>query len=55
MEIIKTLREFLIENFLFEEDESLTNETSFLENGILSWSSLHFLRKHMESKWKMKK
>jgi acyl carrier protein len=35
MEIIKTLREFLIENFLFEEDESLTNETSFLENGIL--------------------
>jgi len=35
MEIIKTIRKFLIENFLFEEDENVRNETSFLENGIL--------------------
>ena len=35
MEIIKTIRKFLIENFLFEEDENLKNDTSFLENGIL--------------------
>ena len=35
MEIIKTIRKFLIENFLFEEDENVTNDTSFLENGIL--------------------
>jgi len=35
MKIIKTIRKFLIENFLFEEDENLKNDTSFLENGIL--------------------
>ena len=35
MELIKTIRKFLIENFLFEEDENVTNDTSFLENGIL--------------------
>ena len=35
MEIINTIRNFIIENFLFEEDENLKEETSFLENGIL--------------------
>jgi acyl carrier protein len=35
MDISKTLRKFLIDNFLFEEDENITDETSFLENGIL--------------------
>ena len=35
MEIINTVRNFIIENFLFEEDENLRSETSFLEDGIL--------------------
>lgn len=35
MEIINTIRNFIIENFLFEEDKNLKEETSFLENGIL--------------------
>lgn len=35
MKMINTIRNFIIENFLFEEDENLKAETSFLENGIL--------------------
>lgn len=35
METINTIRNFIIENFLFEEDKNLKEETSFLENGIL--------------------
>ncbi len=35
MEIIATVRRFIVENFLFEEDDSLKEETSFLENGII--------------------
>lgn len=35
MEINFTIRNFIIENFLFEEDENLKEDTSFLENGII--------------------
>lgn len=35
MEVSVTIRQFIIENFLFEEDENLKNDTSFLENGII--------------------
>ena len=35
MEIADTIRNFIIENFLFDEDDNLKNDTSFLENGIL--------------------
>ena len=36
MEDFKTaVRQFIIENFLFEEDENLKDDTSFLENGII--------------------
>ena len=36
MEVIKTtVRQFIIENFLFEEDENLKDDTSFLESGII--------------------
>ena len=35
MEINTAIRHFIIENFLFEEDENLKNDTSFLENGII--------------------
>ena len=35
MEVAGTIRQFIIENFLFEEDENLKEATSFLENGII--------------------
>lgn len=31
----RTVRQFIIENFIFEDDGSLTAETPFLENGIV--------------------
>lgn len=31
----KAVRKFIIENFIFEDDGSLTVETSFLDNGII--------------------
>lgn len=34
-EIKDKVRAFVIENFLFEEDENLKEDTSFLENGII--------------------
>ena len=34
-DIEKTVHEFIIRNFLFEDDGSLTAETSFLDNGII--------------------
>ncbi len=35
MDLIATIRQFIIENFLFEEDETLKEDTSFLESGII--------------------
>ncbi len=35
MELNATIRNFIIENFLFEEDENLKEETSFLEGGVI--------------------
>ena len=35
MELSETIRQFIIENFLFEEDEDLKEDTSFLEGGII--------------------
>ena len=34
-QIINTLRQYIFDNILFEEDESLQNDTSFLDNGIV--------------------
>lgn len=34
-EIKDKVRAFVVENFLFEEDENLKEDTSFLENGII--------------------
>lgn len=35
MDVNTTIRSFIIENFLFEEDEKLKEDTSFLESGII--------------------
>jgi len=34
-EIKDKIRAFVVESFLFEEDENLKEDTSFLENGII--------------------
>ena len=34
-EIRVIVRNFIIENFLFDDDGSLQNDTSFLDNGII--------------------
>ena len=36
MKEAKIIRNFIVENFLFEEDKNLKNDTSFLENGIIN-------------------
>jgi acyl carrier protein len=35
MEVLAKIRKFVIENFLFEDNGSLNENTSFLENGII--------------------
>ena len=35
MEFDLVIRQFIVDNFLFEEDENLQEDTSFLENGII--------------------
>lgn len=35
MSHIETVHEFIVENFLFGDGEQLTNETSFLDSGII--------------------
>jgi len=35
MENMNIVRNFIIENFLFEENESLKEDTSFIDNGII--------------------
>ncbi len=35
MEYAELIRNYIIDNFLFGDDESLTEDTSFLENGII--------------------
>lgn len=35
MSYINTIRDFIVENFLFGEDNGFTEETSFLESGMV--------------------
>jgi acyl carrier protein len=35
LDLERTVREFVIRNFIFEDDGSLTPEISFLDNGII--------------------
>ena len=35
MEITTNVRNFIINNFLFEDDQNLKEDTSFLESGII--------------------
>jgi acyl carrier protein len=35
MDVVSTIRQFIIDNFLFEENGNLDESTSFLETGII--------------------
>jgi acyl carrier protein len=35
MDVSETIRQFIIENFLFEDTDTLDEDTSFLETGIM--------------------
>ena len=48
MEIINTVRNFIIENFLFDEDENLKDDTSFLESGIIDSTGILELIEFLE-------
>ena len=45
----RTVHEFIIKNFIFEDDGSLTESTSFLENGIIDSTGVMELIAFLES------
>ena len=48
MEYTQTIRDFVIENFLFGDDNNLQNSSSFLENGIVDSTGILELVKFLE-------
>ena len=48
METTASVRQFIIENFLFEEDNNLKEETSFLESGIIDSTGILELVMYIE-------
>ncbi len=54
-ENIKTkIREFIVENFLFGEDEDLNDETSFLDDGIIDSTGVLELIEFLEEEFEVK-
>jgi acyl carrier protein len=45
------IRQFIVENFLFGQDENLTNETSFLDEGIIDSTGVLELVTFLEEKF----
>lgn len=54
MEIPALIRKFMIENFLFEDNGSLTNDTSFLGNGIIDSTGVLELIDFLEKTFSLK-
>ena len=48
MELASNIRNFIIENFLFGEDNNLKEETSFLESGIIDSTGILELVSYLE-------
>ena len=48
MELALSIRTFIIENFLFGEDNNLKEETSFLESGIIDSTGILELVSYLE-------
>lgn len=47
-EIAKNVRAYVVENFLFGDDNDLSNDDSFLEKGILDSTGVLLLVDHLE-------
>lgn len=50
----KLIRTFIVENFLFGNDENLSNETSFLDEGIIDSTGVLELVNFIEEKFAIK-
>lgn len=48
MDHLKTIRAFIVENFLYGEDGNLREDTSFLENGIVDSTGILELMAFLE-------
>ena len=53
MDIVQTLREYIIENFLFEDDGSLQEDTSFLDSGIIDSTGILELVSFIEEEFEV--
>ncbi|RKY09909.1 MAG: acyl carrier protein [Planctomycetota bacterium] len=54
MSHIETVHEFIVENFLFGDGENLTNETSFLDSGIIDSTGILELIAFLEETYNIK-
>jgi acyl carrier protein len=54
MSNIDTVREFIVENFLFGDGEQLQDETSFMETGIIDSTGILELITFLEEKYEIK-
>jgi len=50
----RDIRNFMVETFLFGQDSGLTEETSFLEQGIVDSTGVLELVAHLERTYKIK-
>lgn len=48
MEIVEQLRSFVVENFLFGQKDSLTNDTDFFKKGIIDSTGIVELISYIE-------
>ena len=53
MNYMSIIKEFIIENFLFGDGESLEDDTSFLENGIIDSTGILELITFLEEKFEI--
>jgi acyl carrier protein len=51
---IPAIKEFIVENFLFGEDNGLTEETSFFEKGIIDSAGIMELISFIEETYQIK-
>ena len=54
MEHAELIRNYIVDNFLFGEDDSLTEDTSFLENGIVDSTGIMELVAFVEESYDCK-
>lgn len=50
----ETIRNFIVDNFLFGEDNNLENHTAFLENGIIDSTGIMELVAFLEETYQIK-